>query len=202
MRRANCTLSELRQRLRNQDNKSSSGADNTLILAGAPGCGKTSAGRIIASRLGRSFYDFDDDVLEKVFGCSVADKLSSVGESGFLRLESEAAQQHNPRPNAVLALSGSVPLCPKAMQHLRNSSNGGPVVLIDVASSDIVARMHRMKLDRIVGQSSDTDLTTVLAQRQESYETCYDLRVIVAEGDDTNAVATKVIQSRISPAMQ
>ena len=42
---------------------------------GSPGAGKTTVGRILANRLGRKVVDVDDDVLETVWGMSVADKV-------------------------------------------------------------------------------------------------------------------------------
>lgn len=42
---------------------------------GSPGAGKTTVGRILAHRLGRKVVDVDDDVLETVWGMSVADKV-------------------------------------------------------------------------------------------------------------------------------
>lgn len=42
---------------------------------GSPGAGKTTVGRILGHRLGRKVVDVDDDVLETVWGMSVADKV-------------------------------------------------------------------------------------------------------------------------------
>jgi len=42
---------------------------------GSPGAGKTSVGRILGHHLGRKVVDVDDDVLETVWGMSVADKV-------------------------------------------------------------------------------------------------------------------------------
>lgn len=42
---------------------------------GSPGAGKTTVGRILGHHLGRKVVDVDDDVLETVWGMSVADKV-------------------------------------------------------------------------------------------------------------------------------
>ena len=47
---------------------------------GSPGAGKTTVGRILANRLGRKVVDVDDDVLETVWGMSVADKVRFIEE--------------------------------------------------------------------------------------------------------------------------
>ena len=42
---------------------------------GSPGAGKTTVGRILGHHLGKEVIDVDDDVLEKVWGISVAEKV-------------------------------------------------------------------------------------------------------------------------------
>jgi len=58
-----------------------------LVLMGLPGAGKTSIGRVLSEHLKAPVYDVDDDHLEDVWGCSVADKLKDVGDVGFLEAE-------------------------------------------------------------------------------------------------------------------
>lgn len=48
---------------------------DNVILMGSPGAGKTSVGRILGTHLGREVIDVDDDVLESVWGMTVADKV-------------------------------------------------------------------------------------------------------------------------------
>ena len=43
---------------------------------GSPGAGKTMVGRMLGDLLRREVVDVDDDVLEKVWGMTVADKVS------------------------------------------------------------------------------------------------------------------------------
>ena len=45
---------------------------------GSPGAGKTSIGRILGGQLGRKAIDVDDDVLENVWGMTVAEKVIIV----------------------------------------------------------------------------------------------------------------------------
>ena len=43
---------------------------------GSPGAGKTTIGRMLGDQLRKEVVDVDDDVLEKVWGMTVADKVS------------------------------------------------------------------------------------------------------------------------------
>ena len=42
---------------------------------GSPGSGKTTVGRILAAKLGRSVIDIDNDHLESYWGMTVAEKV-------------------------------------------------------------------------------------------------------------------------------
>lgn len=48
---------------------------DNVILMGSPGAGKTSVGKILGDQLGRKVIDVDDDVLENVWGMTVAEKV-------------------------------------------------------------------------------------------------------------------------------
>lgn len=56
---------------------------DNVILMGSPGAGKTSVGRMLGGQLGRKVIDVDDDVLENVWGMTVAEKV--VAKSNFLQ---------------------------------------------------------------------------------------------------------------------
>ena len=43
---------------------------------GSPGAGKTTIGRMLGDQLRKEVVDVDDDVLEKVWGMTVAEKVS------------------------------------------------------------------------------------------------------------------------------
>ena len=61
-----------------------------VALLGLPGAGKTSLGRRLSSLLSIPCIDVDDDILEPTWGCTVAEKLATVGDQKFLQAEEEA----------------------------------------------------------------------------------------------------------------
>jgi shikimate kinase len=64
-----------------------------LYLAGFMGCGKTTAGRLLADELGWSFVDIDADI-EQEQHKPIAHIFAEQGEAAFRQLESEAIRKH------------------------------------------------------------------------------------------------------------
>ena len=64
-----------------------------LYLVGFMGSGKSTIGRLLAHRLGWSFFDIDHEIeaAEKV---SIADLFEKRGEAEFRRIEAAVLQQH------------------------------------------------------------------------------------------------------------
>lgn len=69
------------------------------------GTGKSAVGRALASRLGVSFIDLDDEV-ELVAGRTVAEIFEADGEAAFRQLEANALRLAFGRSPGVLALGG------------------------------------------------------------------------------------------------
>lgn len=165
--------------------------DNNLLLMGPPGAGKTTVGRIVAHRLGLPAVDVDDDVLEPAWKMPVAAKLAEVGGHRFLEEEGRALCNFS-ASGCVVSLTGSNPLHAAAMRHITAS---GVVVYLDVDSNDILARLERMKVDRIVGQEAGASMRDILGYRRQFYERWLDVRVLCGRGETAEEVAEKVLDA-------
>jgi shikimate kinase len=76
-----------------------------IVLVGPPGAGKTTVGRLLASRLGVAFRDTDDDV-EALAGKTIPDVFFEDGEAEFRRLERLAVADALRTHEGVLAVGG------------------------------------------------------------------------------------------------
>lgn len=79
-----------------------------LVLTGFMGAGKSTIGRILASRLGWTFLDLDAH-LEQRTGATIPQLFERHGEAHFRRLESTALASALGRSQTVLALGGGTP---------------------------------------------------------------------------------------------
>jgi shikimate kinase len=79
-----------------------------IALTGFMGAGKSTIGRLLATRLGWNFLDLDAH-LEQRAGLTVPEIFSTHGEARFRRLESAALASALARHFTVIALGGGVP---------------------------------------------------------------------------------------------
>ncbi|HJZ97403.1 MAG TPA: DUF4147 domain-containing protein, partial [Candidatus Solibacter sp.] len=77
-----------------------------IFVVGFMGAGKSTVGRALAKRLGRSFVDLDDEI-EAAEGAKISDIFAQRGEEEFRRVEKEALRRLLSRADgAVIALGG------------------------------------------------------------------------------------------------
>ena len=76
-----------------------------IILIGMPGCGKSTVGRLLAGKLGRTFVDADEELVNTA-GKSIPDIFADDGESAFRQLETETLRKLGRESGLVIATGG------------------------------------------------------------------------------------------------
>lgn len=76
-----------------------------LALIGMPGCGKSTVGRLLAQRMGRTFVDVDEEI-EKSLGIPVSDYIQQAGEEPFRAVETRILQRLGAMSGAIIATGG------------------------------------------------------------------------------------------------
>lgn len=78
-----------------------------IVLIGMPGCGKSTAGRLLAKKLSRPFSD-TDEIIESTCDMSIPEIFSSFGEDEFRKREHEAAVSAGKGSGNIIATGGGI----------------------------------------------------------------------------------------------
>lgn len=110
----------------------------TIYLLGLRGSGKTTAGRLLARRLGVAFVDLDE-LTPGLLGCaSAAEVLRAHGEPAFRRAERNALDLPSVRDAGVVSLGGGTPTAPGAGDELRQRALAGDWLIYLRASAPVL----------------------------------------------------------------
>ena len=89
-----------------------------LVLVGLPGAGKSTIGRAVAERLGRTFLDFDHEI-ERRQGKTIAEIFGEKGEGHFRELERALTEELRLMGNMILAPGGGWVANPEVVRLIR-----------------------------------------------------------------------------------
>ena len=91
-----------------------------IVLTGMPGCGKSSAGRFIAEKLGAQFIDTDDKITQKM-GIPPSEIINSKGEQVFRDIESDIIKELSQLNGCVISTGGGAVLRKENIENLRKN---------------------------------------------------------------------------------
>ena len=136
-----------------------------LILIGMPGCGKSTAGVLVAKTLGYGFID-SDLIIQTQEKRLLSDIIKSEGVNGFIDIENKVnASVWADR--CVISTGGSVVYCAEAMEHLKSI---GTIVYLKLSYEEIQRRLGNIILDRGVVIKQGETLKELYKERVPLYE--------------------------------
>ncbi|MEJ2761169.1 MAG: shikimate kinase AroK [Gammaproteobacteria bacterium] len=140
-------------------------SDN-IFLIGLMGVGKTTIGRKLAEKLGKTFLDCDREIEERT-GVTIELIFEIEGEEGFRRRESAVLDELTARSNVVIATGGGAVLGPENREWLKER---GTVVYLN-APVKILAGRTQADRKRPLLQTEDrlARLTELLREREPFY---------------------------------
>ena len=104
-----------------------------LIVAGMPGAGKSTVGRMIADRLGMAFIDTDEVIAARA-GKPITDIFTQDGEDAFRQIERTVCRDAAKGDALVIAVGGGALL----NRESREACDAGNVVVCLTASPDAI----------------------------------------------------------------
>lgn len=110
-----------------------------IVLIGFMGTGKTTVGRLLASRLGRPFFDSDKKI-EYEYNMNIRDIFELYGEIYFRQKERMIITRLSRYNNAVIATGGGVVLSPENMSNLKRN---GVIITLTASVETILERTSR-----------------------------------------------------------
>ena len=159
---------------------------NNIVLIGMPGCGKSSAGVLLAKTLEKDFVD-TDLLIQKCEGMSLQEIIDTRGNAYFRDVE-DAILMSFDGDNYVVATGGSAVYCHEAMEKFRQ--DGDTIVYIKVTAPEIIKRLSNIKTRGVTLAPGQT-IEDLYNERVPLYEKEADI-IVETEGLDLEETVTKI----------
>lgn len=110
-----------------------------IVLTGMPSSGKSTVGRILAEKTGRTFYDLDSEIVSSS-GMEITEIFEKYGEKHFRDLESESAKRISALSGVVISCGGGTVLRKENVDALKRN---GVIFFIDRPLDQLVPTSDR-----------------------------------------------------------
>ena len=143
-----------------------------IFLVGLMGAGKTTAGKLLAKYLHKTFYDSDHEI-ERRTGVNIPLIFDIEGEVGFRSRESAVINDLSQKSDIVLATGGGAVLSPENRENLKNR---GIVIYLRASVEDLWQRTRHDR-NRPLLQTDDprAKLAQLFEQRDPLYREIADI---------------------------
>ena len=145
---------------------------DNLVLIGMPSSGKSTAGVLLAKRIGFGFID-TDLIIQGEQGALLSQIIEREGAEGFLAIE-ERVNAGIAAMRCVIATGGSVCYLPRAMEHLQKL---GTVVYLELSEEEAARRVPDFVRRGVVMRGNIRTLKELYAERVPLYEKYADVTV-------------------------
>ena len=135
------------------------------------GCGKTTAGKKLANKLGWPFIDLDERI-EEQSGKTVAELFETKGETAFRELVKQALHSTFELKHAVISTGGGAPCF---FDNMEQMNQNGKTIYIELPPKVLFDRLKRAKNQRpLIKEKTDDELlafiTNALLKRAPFYQ--------------------------------
>ena len=114
---------------------------SNIILCGFMGCGKTTIGKMLASKLDMPFVD-TDEYIENKLNMTIPEIFSEKGEDYFRQTETDVCKELSKLDGYIISTGGGTLLNPGNVEAMRS---GGTIFLLEVSEQAV---LYRLRNDR------------------------------------------------------
>ncbi len=145
---------------------------DNLILIGMPSSGKSTAGVLLAKKIGYGFID-SDLIIQGEQGALLSEIIEREGAEGFIAIE-ERVNAGLMAMRCVIATGGSVCYSERAMNHLKSL---GKVVYLQLSEEEVARRIPSLVKRGVVMRGNVATLDALYRERIPLYERYADVTV-------------------------
>jgi shikimate kinase len=169
----------------------SSGAN--IFLVGLMGAGKTSVGKLLARRLGKTFCDCDQEI-ERATGVRIPLIFEIEGEAGFRARECRMLAELVQRQDIVLATGGGAVL---SEQNRSALAHHGTVVYLRASAHDLWQRTRHDRMRPLLQTPNPlAKLTELFNERDPLYRQIADL--IIDTGNQSVSTLAHRLEQKLA----
>ena len=150
-----------------------------VFLIGFMGSGKSTTGKRLAQRLGYSFLDTDQQIVEQ-FGMTVNEIFDNLGEKTFRESETHVLNEIITKQNLVVSTGGGLP-CHGGNMDIINRH--GLSIYLKITSDALFERLVSRKYKRpLIRDLTDTELKAFINKKLDEREPWYNKSMHIVEG--------------------
>lgn len=155
-----------------------------IYLLGYMGCGKTTAGKKLASKLGYKFIDLDH-LIEEAQGTTIANIFAEQGEDTFRKIEHEMLASTFELNNAVISTGGGAPCFYNNIQAMNEN---GLTIYIEMTPKGLITRLKGNIEERpLLKGKSDDELFAFISGALEKRNPFYYQAKAIVDGISLSA---------------
>jgi shikimate kinase len=161
-----------------------------VVLIGYRGTGKSTVGKVVAARLGRTMVSTDAEVVKRA-GQSISEIVAQYGWEYFRELESQVCRDLAADDGLVIDTGGGAILRPENVDRLKST---GALFWLTASVDTITKRIGRdTQRPSLTGTKSFVDeVQDVLRERTPKYEAAAD-HLIATDGRSIVQIADEIL---------
>jgi shikimate kinase len=157
------------------------GKNHLVYIIGFMGCGKSTAGKKLASLLGWSFIDLDKRI-EEYTGNTIPEIFSKYGEDYFRNVESKILRSVESQTNTVISTGGGSPCHGDNMDYMVKT---GLTIYLKLTPGQLKTRLSESTAERpLIKEINNEELLGFIEEKLAFREKWYNRAKIIFEGFD------------------